>query len=207
MKKILAAIGILITIDGWGQNAEWNKTDAESLFNEAVSMLSKYPIKQEQKETIGICFKDKVTSGFKKSDYNLKLEVELKRIKENALNECAKTSGIELKEEQPKVEKPVEKKIDKSEVNLANLSATWIFESETFTFSEGGNYLIESTLKKCNGTWHLNNKTITLEPSDKVANKMALCKPEQYDIVKFDGNELVVIKTGSSKKYQFKRVN
>lgn len=182
---------------------DWTKGDAQFLYDEAITLLGKYPLKPEQKEAIALCYKNEITKQITKATYNLKIEAELKIIRSSYLTQCAKSAGVDLVEAKPEEPKAAPKEVT---LGVAGLSGMWEFEGRRFTFTEGGTYLYEGNNKKCNGQWHLNNKTITLNPASSVSNKFALCGNEEFEIVSFNENEVVVLKTGAKSVSHFKKV-
>ncbi len=185
------------------QTTDWTKSDAQFLYDEAITLLSKYPIKQEQRDAIALCYKNEITKQVSKSSYNLKIEPELKVMRSTYLTQCAKNSGVELTEAKPEEPKVAPKEVT---LSVAGLSGMWSFDGRIFTFTEGGTYLYDGSNKKCTGRWSLNNKTISLNPDNTVANKFALCGNEEFEIVKFSENEINLLKTGSRSLSYFKRV-
>ena len=138
------------------------------------------------------------------------MDIEVNKIKSNALEQCIKSNGVEAPA--PKVEekpKPEPVKVDTPKVVTLSkeaLSGMWEFEGRRFTFTEGGTYLYEGSNKKCNGQWRLNNKTIILNPSSSVSNKFALCGNEEFEIVSFSEKEIDVLKTGAKSVSHFRKV-
>jgi hypothetical protein len=190
----------LVVMSVCAQTTEWTKSDAQTLYEEAMSILSKYPIKQEQKEAISLCYKNEITRQITKAEYNLKIEPELKIMRSTYITQCAKSAGVELVETKP--DEPTKTVT----LSVAGLSGMWEFEGRRFTFTEGGTYLYDGSNKKCTGQWHLNNKTITLNPDNSVANKFALCGNEEFEIVSFNPNQVDLLKTGARSVSNFKKV-
>lgn len=202
MKKTITVCLLFISTFTFSQNTEWGKSDAVFFFDEALTLLSKYPLKPDQKESLAICYKDEIMAKFTKGNYNLKIEAELKRIRESYLNQCAKNLGLDLSEEQPKplpvkVDTPKPAPVKETGLSVENLAGTWDFEGRKFTFTEGGTYLFEGNNKKCNGLWQLNKKTITLNPANSVSNKFALCDTEEFEVVSFSSTQMDLLKTGA----------
>lgn len=91
----------------------WTKSDRENLYEDCLSYVTKYKsTTQDQRESIALCYLDNISSKYKKNDFQSKIEIELKRIKESVITECSKNLGIvlstEVKEEAPVVVKKEE---------------------------------------------------------------------------------------------------
>ncbi len=101
MKGIILFISILVSCSCIAQN-DWTKDDRTTIYNEFLDVLSKYKmLTLEQKESIGLCSLESTTQKFTKKDMASKIEVELKRIYQSVLDQCAKNIGIELKNNEP----------------------------------------------------------------------------------------------------------
>ena len=210
-KTLLTAIALgflVFSTHAQQQPAPWSKTQREGLYNEGLSMLSSYKgISQEQKESLALCYLEEITKKHDATEYSQKIEVELKRIRSTAMEQCSKNIGVALKvEEEKKPEPKKEEVVANNKLNMANLAGTWLDDSESFNLTPNGTYLYEASTRKCNGSWSLNESTLAFMPSDNVANKFALCKAEEFSVVKFTGAELILLKTGTNKKLTLKRV-
>lgn len=199
----------MISAQAQQQVAPWSKTQREGLYNEGLSMLSTYKgISQEQKESLALCYLEEITKKHDATEYSQKIEVELKRIRSTAMEQCSKNIGVALKvEEEKKPEIKTEEPVAVNKLNMENLSGTWLDDGESFNLTPNGTYLYEASTRKCNGSWSLNGSMLAFMPADNVANKFALCKAEEYSVVKFSGAELALLKTGTNKKFTLKRVN
>ena len=106
MKKITLSALLLLTINLYSQN-DWSKTDRSNLYEEFVSDLIKYKfVTENQKESISLCCLETITNKYSKSVYSGKIEVELKRLKESTIDQCAKNIGLQLEKEESKVDSP-----------------------------------------------------------------------------------------------------
>lgn len=104
MKLILIVLITLITSNLFSQN-DWTKTDRNNLYEDLVSEISKYKmLSQEQKESIGLCCLETISSKYSKTEYSNKIDIELKRIKESSIDQCAKNIGLQLKVEETPIE-------------------------------------------------------------------------------------------------------
>lgn len=217
MKKILliiVSLNLFSVIYSQSSDDLWTKDARTELANECLSLLgTKYPnLSDEQTTTVAICYTNAIVTTYKRNDWLNRMEIEIKKIKSNALAQCLKSSGVDSST--PKIEekpKPEPAKIDTPEVtgpSLKTIAGVWAFEGgRKFTFTEGGTYLFEGNNKICNGTWNLTKKTISLNPSSDLKNKFALCGNEEFEIVSFKPTEILLLKTGSRDVLNLKRIN
>lgn len=76
---------------------EWTKDDRNNLYNDYLSLLTNYRnLTPEQKESIALCCLDGTTAKYAKKDFVSKIEIEIKRIHEAQVTQCAKNIGVEL---------------------------------------------------------------------------------------------------------------
>jgi hypothetical protein len=108
MKSILTTLLLLLVcLNLTAQSAEWTKADRNVLFDEYNSFLVQYKnLSQEQRESLSLCCLDETTKGYSKAQYNAKIDIELKRIKEATIIQCAKNMGIDLKKTEAVEDKP-----------------------------------------------------------------------------------------------------
>jgi hypothetical protein len=97
MKKITFLISLAITINFTAQTANWTKDDRNNLYSDCMSYATKYKsISDEQKESICLCYLDETTKKYTKGDFESKIDIELKRLKDAMLTQCAKNIGVDL---------------------------------------------------------------------------------------------------------------
>ena len=96
--------------------------------------------------------------NYKKSDYQTKLDIEIKHIKEAQITECAKNNSLVLSE----VKKDTVKIVTKTEDNTAELKPTkenlignWKDDEDKseFSLNQNGSLLVETDGKTSSGTW------------------------------------------------------
>lgn len=190
MKKVLTLILVCFCITTFSQTATptttaslseaWSKSDRSNLFEDCMSYITKYKnLTNDQKESISLCYLDEITKKYARTDFQAKIEIELKRIKEAIITQCAKNLGIELSTEvkidapivvEKVVEKtpntPVETKpITKIIPTKENLIGRWkTNQGHIVEFKEGGKY--SETLTSGGiipGDWFLDEKgTLTI---------------------------------------------
>lgn len=98
MRIISSVFFLIITLSVNGQN-EWTKTDRNNLYESFLSELNAYKlVSDEQKESISLCCLETITSKYQKSVFSSKIDVELARIKESTISQCAKNIGVVLSE-------------------------------------------------------------------------------------------------------------
>lgn len=84
---------------------DWTKDDRNNLYDEYLGILSKYKnLKGDQKESIGLCCLDATTIKYTKKDFASKIEIEIKRIQESIIGQCAKNIGVVLETNNMEVE-------------------------------------------------------------------------------------------------------
>ena len=164
MKQLILMLTILLATNiTYGQTDSWGKSDRDNVYNDCMSYLgSNYKhLKDEQKETISLCFLDKTTSQYTKTNYQTKIEIELKRLRSAAVEECAKTHGIELNApvEAAATTKPI---IDGP--TKENLVGHWKEKNEEreFELSSMGTFTMMYEGKRSTGKWQLDGMKLTL---------------------------------------------
>src|SRR6476661_3484025 len=125
MKKliILLFLSTYLVSNSYSQSPTWNKDDRNNIFDDCMSYSTKYKnTTGDQRESMCLCFLEETTKKYTKPEYEAKIEIEIKRIKEAVLLQCAKNIGldlsttkIEVKEEV--IEKTPERTIAKPETN------------------------------------------------------------------------------------------
>jgi signal peptidase I len=176
-KSITLMLLCILFMNSYSQTTElWSKLDRNNIYEDCMSYLGKYRnISEEQKESISLCYLDEVTKKYTKQDFQSKIEIEIKRIKEAIINQCAKNLGIELSVEEktnpPIIVKAVEKTQDttiESKATLKpiptkdNLIGRWkTNQGNIVEFKEGGKYS-ETQLSGIiiPGDWFLDEKGI-----------------------------------------------
>ncbi len=99
MKKTIILLSIILinrlTVNS--QSLAWSKDDRNNIYNDCMSYSTKFKtITNEQRESICLCFLEESTKKYSKLDYESKIDIELKRIKEAILIQCAKNIGMDL---------------------------------------------------------------------------------------------------------------
>lgn len=114
MKKITLFILLITSSISFGQ-LEWTKDDRSNLFSEFTSKLGTYKtLSSEQKESIALCGLDAITAKYTKKDFNAKIDIEVERIYESTISQCAKNIGVVLTEK-PKEKEPETVKTESKE--------------------------------------------------------------------------------------------
>ena len=97
MKKITILILCSVIIKLNGQTSNWTKDDRNNLYSDCMSYATKYKsISGEQKESICLCYLEETTKKYIKTDFEAKIDIEIKRIKEAQLTQCSKNIGVDL---------------------------------------------------------------------------------------------------------------
>ena len=168
MKKSISIIAVLTAfgLTSVAQTFDWTKDDRNNIYNDCMGYIGKYQnLTTEQKESISICYLDEITKKYSKKDYQNKIDIEIKKIRETTLTLCSKNIGIELsdqKKEEPKVEP---KKTETSEMKATkeNLIGHWKDDESEFWLFETGDYKMQyNDGKTAKGTWKLDGDQLSL---------------------------------------------
>ena len=98
----------------YAQTASWTKFDRDNIYSDVYAYLgTNYnQLTNDQRETISLCFLDEVTSKYTKESYQAKIEIELKRIRNSVIDQCAKNHGVNLTvAPEPKADTPKQAKV------------------------------------------------------------------------------------------------
>jgi hypothetical protein len=187
MKNLTLFISFFTTINFFAQTANWNKDDRNNLYSDCMSYSTKYKnINNEQKESICLCYLDEITKKYVKNEFEAKIDIETKRIKEAMLSQCAKNIGVDLTMQQNEEVVKEEKKSEtvKGYISKTILSGKWKTDDlSIIEFKSDGTYnekrgIKELTLNKgyivdnvLRGNWFLDEKgnlTIRKEWSEDI---------------------------------------
>jgi len=138
--KLILLLFAAVSFNCLSQN-DWTKDDRNNLYDEYLGIITKYKnLTSEQKESIGLCCLDATTTKYTKKDFAAKIEIEIKRIQESVIGQCAKNIGVVL--ETSKIE-PENVKISSNNVfSKENLVGSWRTDKgTTITFNESGTFL------------------------------------------------------------------
>lgn len=128
MKKIILFILLSITIKFSAQTTNWTKDDRNNLYSDCMSYATKYKsISSEQKESICLCYLEETTKKYIKSDFEAKIDIEIKRIKEAMLTQCAKNIGVELTLDSKQEAVPSEKVLEPVKSTGTKLTREFLF--------------------------------------------------------------------------------
>ena len=162
------------------QNQNWNKDERHNLYEDCIGYTTKYKtLSSEQKESLCLCYLEETTKKYLKSDFEAKIDIELKRLKEAMLTQCAKNIGVDLavqpKENLTKDEPkdPIKSEVVKGIINknillgkwkTDNLSIIEFKEDGTYFEKRGDNnltsnngYIVDGVIK---GDWFLDEKGV-----------------------------------------------
>jgi hypothetical protein len=138
--KLILLLFVTASFNCLSQN-DWTKDDRNNLYEEYLGIITKYKnLTSEQKESIGLCCLDATTTKYTKKDFAAKIEIEIKRIQESVIGQCAKNIGVVL--ETSKIE-PENVKVSSNNVfSKENLVGSWRTDKgTTITFNESGTFL------------------------------------------------------------------
>jgi hypothetical protein len=162
MKRIFSflSIFVLFTTVLLAQNDDWTKDDRSNIYNDCMGYIGKFPnLTQDNKESLSLCYLDEITKKYSKKEYSLKIDVEIKKIRESTLSICAKNLGLDLseyKKEEPK------KEVNSSVISKENLIGHWKDDASEFWLFETGDYKIQyADGKTAKGTWKLDGDQLS----------------------------------------------
>lgn len=163
---LLYLLTSLLAVQGFAQSNEWTKDDRNNIYNDCMGYIGKYQnLSTEQKESISLCYLDEITKKYTKKDYQSKIDIEIKKIRETTLTLCSKNIGIELsetKKEEPKKEEP-KKETTSSNPTKEMLTGHWKDENSEFWLFETGDYKMQyADGKTAKGTWKIDGDQLNL---------------------------------------------
>ena len=85
MKKtiLLYLLTSLLAVKTNAQSTDWTKDDRNNIYNDCMGYIGKYQnLTTEQKESMSICYLDEITKKYTKKDYQNKIDIEIKKIRE-----------------------------------------------------------------------------------------------------------------------------
>jgi hypothetical protein len=209
------------------QTSNWTKDDRNNLYSDCMSYSTKYKnLSGEQKESICLCYLEETTKKYIKTDFESKIDIEIKRIKDAMLTQCAKNLGLELntqaKEESKeiiKIEKEIitEKKEDissqKNTPTVEVLIGRWKTDKgSTIEFKDGGKFSeINLKGKEYSGDWFLDGKVLTIslqEGRTQIITKKETTKLtiQKYDFDFFSKDFIKYRKVGIAETIQANRI-
>jgi len=192
----------------FSQNQAYTKEDRNSIYNEYLSLLSEYKnVTNEQKESIALCCLEEVTKKYSKDDLKTKIDIEIKRIQQAIITQCAKNIGVDLdNKEALKLQKNEVKEQDSknSSFKKEDFEGKWSSEEGIFIF-----YTVDNEFKRtqpqrdneARGKWYLDGNILILEDT-KTFLKWGSGK---YQVVSVNKNEIVLINTYTAKICNLKR--
>jgi subtilisin-like proprotein convertase family protein len=156
----------LLTINVNAQSTDWTKDDRNNIYNDCMSYIGKYQnVTTEQKESISICYLNEITEKYTKKDYQNKIDIEIKKIRETTLTLCSKNLGLELSETKKEETKKEEAKKETTSSNPTKeaLKGHWKDENSEFWLFETGDYKMQYLDgKTAKGTWKIDVDQLNL---------------------------------------------
>ena len=148
-----------------------------------MSYITKYKnITNDQKESICLCYLEEVTKKYTKTDFQAKIDIELKRVKEAVISQCAKNLGIDLSTAVKTEEVADKKGTLKNKPKREDLIGKWKTDKGSIMeFKEDGKYA-ETTVKNVSysGDWFLDDKGVLTIDSEEHYTQI-LTKKEKVD--------------------------
>lgn len=219
MGKISTTFFILLTvINLFSQSSTWTKDERNNLYDDCLGYLTKYKsTTQDQRESIALCYLDEITKKYSKSDFQSKIEIEIKRIKDGLITGCSKNLGVSLEIATEKKDIEIEKIEDvstKKNIPTAEiLIGRWKTDKgSTIEFKDGGKYS-ETNLKgkEYSGDWFLDGKVLTIslqEGRTQIITGKSTTKltSQKYDFDFFSRDFIKYIKVGVAETIQANRI-
>ena len=194
MKKHLLSLTIICiySYNLFPQSSTWTKDDRNNLYDDCLSYLTKYKnTTQEQRESVALCYLDEITNKYVKTDFQAKIDIEVKRIKDGVITGCAKNLGVAL--DVPLTpEKVSETKApsDASKVNptMELLTGRWKTDNgSTIEFKDGGKYSeINLKGKQLSGDWFLDGKVLTISIQEAYTQLITRAEKTTHTTSKYD---------------------
>jgi len=183
------------------QSNDWTRDDRSNIYNDCMAFIGKYPnLSAEQKESMSICYLDEITKKYTKKDFNNKIDIEIKKIRETTLTLCSKNLGFELSEtknEEPKKQESV-KESTSTNPTKEMLTGHWKDENSEFWLFETGDYKMQYAFgKTAKGTWKIDGNQLNL-----YKDKLFGTSEKEFKILVFT-NEKFVYQSVKSKKDTF----
>jgi hypothetical protein len=172
-----------------GQNG-WNKDERNNLYSDCMAYSGRFKnITPEQRESVCLCYLDEITKKYDKNDYQARIEIEMKRIREASLSQCSKNIGVDLSVREATTESGFSKDKPVKEALLG----TWRTDKgETIEFREDGRFSqINPKGIMSAGEWFLDEEgTLTLVTEKRrtqmITNKELIDRvPQTYDVNSF----------------------
>jgi len=187
---LLYLLTSLLAVQGFAQSNEWTKDDRNNIYNDCMGYIGKYQnLSTEQKESISLCYLDEITKKYTKKDYQSKIDIEIKKIRETTLTLCSKNIGIELsetKKEEPKKEEP-KKETTSSNPTKEMLTGQWKDENSEFWLFETGDYKMQyADGKTAKGTWKIDGDQLNF-----YKDKLFGTSEKVFKILVFTNNKFV----------------
>jgi len=187
-KNIGVELGITAKANEKVESSEWTKDDKSSFYNDIVAILNNYDLTQQEKEKIGLCFVNEISSRYSMLQLKSMIDAELKKIKNDYLRKCLDSFSIKLKKDN-------NNKLDKK-----TLIGCWQSYDFTLCFFDNGSIekrLDKGIFKKSHGKWFLESEKIILVMKDL---------KEEYKVTYFSGESLKLEEINSKKEYHFTKM-
>lgn len=178
----------------------WTKDDRNAVYEDGMSTVTKNrTLSPEQRESLALCYLDEITKKYTKKEYTAKIDIEVKRITEATLSQCAKNIGVDLAAKKVEVpaDQPVKtevvkaaKKVNELNYTIDDLVGQWKDENSKVSFNADGTYVQKGNgQSSVGGNYYVNeNKNIVMDNS------------EIYYVDSFDGKNLKYHQLTQTKK-------
>jgi hypothetical protein len=197
MKLILLIANTLIFINfTYSQISDWQKDDRNNVFNDCMSNTTKYKaVSEDQRQSVCLCYMDEITKKYSKSEYNSKIDIEIKRIRESTISQCSKNTGIVLSETLEVNEPVVESKPSENRPTKDNIIGHWKESDGEFWLFETGDFkMVKFVGTTSKGTWKLNGDVLTFY------NEKRFGTIQDFQILMFSSDKFVYQSVNNKKK-------
>jgi len=178
------------------QSYEWTKQERNDIYQNCISELNNYKeMGEEVSESLCLCYLNEITEKYRKRDFDTKIDVELKRIRQSNITQCSKNLGIDLENESEEITQ----ESTTTDITNAAIEGKWTFEKGQFTFYSDGDYKYQSNGgTRCRGKWNLNNSDLNIAS--------VWCGSESFEVVKVTDNEIIMYKKKGRKLFHLNKV-
>lgn len=198
--KLIKCISFFVLLSAQTLNAqsyEWTKQERNNIYENCMNELRNYKeMSQEINESLCLCYLNEITGKYRKRDFDTKIDVELKRIRQSNIIQCSKNLGIDLEDGSEEI---IETQSADTDITKEAIEGKWTFEKGQFTFYSDGEYKYQSNAgTKCRGKWNLNNSDLNIAS--------VWCGSQSFEVVKVTDDEIVMYKKKGRRLFHLNKV-
>jgi len=178
------------------QSYEWTKQERNDIYENCISELHNYKAMTEEiGESLCLCYLNEITEKYRKRDFDTKIDVELKRIRQSNIIQCSKNLGVDLQNESEEIAAT-----ENTDTDLSNeaIEGKWTFEKGQFTFYSDGEYKYQANSgPKCRGKWSLDNTDLNIAST--------WCGSDSFEVVKVTDDEIIMYKKKGRRLFHLRK--